>query len=80
MNMIANFAIKPLLPINVGRDGGVSTLGDATATAGVAIGQMRPMLDDVEGTTVGTDYALSKRVGHGYASFSGAWSELMTGI
>jgi hypothetical protein len=40
---------------------------------------MRPMLDDVEGTTVGTDYALSKRVGHGYASFSGAWSELMTG-
>jgi hypothetical protein len=79
MNIIANFAIEPLLPINVGRDGGVSTLGDATATACIAIGQMRPMLDDIEDTTVGTDYALSKRVGHGYASFSGAWSELMMG-
>jgi len=41
---------------------------------------MRPVLDDVEGTAVGADYTLSKRIGHGYTSFSGAWSELMTGI
>jgi hypothetical protein len=41
---------------------------------------MRPVLDDVEGAAVGADYTLSKRIGHGYTSFSGAWSELLTGI
>jgi hypothetical protein len=40
---------------------------------------MRPVLDDVEGTAVGADDTLSKRIGHGYTSSSGAWSELMAG-
>ena len=78
--MIANFAPQPLLRINIDRDGGVPALGDAATATGVAIGQMRSMLDDVEGTAVGADDTLSKRIGHGYASFSGAWSGLVTGI
>jgi hypothetical protein len=80
MNTITNFAPQPLLRIDVDRDGGVSALGDAAAAAGVAISQMRPVLNNVEGTAIGADYTLSKRIGHAYTSFSGAWSELVTGI
>lgn len=39
---------------------------------------MRAVLDDVEGTAVGADNSLSKRISHGYASLSGAWSEQAT--
>ena len=78
MNMIADFAPEPLLRIDICRDCCISALGDATATAGVAIGQMRAVLDDVEGTAIGAEYTLSKRIGQGYTPFSGAWSEKMT--
>jgi hypothetical protein len=79
MNVIANFAPQPLLRININWDGGVPALGDAATATGAAIGQMRSMLDDVEGAAVGADDTLSKRIGHGYTSFSGAWSGEMMG-
>jgi hypothetical protein len=40
---------------------------------------MRSVLDDVEGTAAGADNPLSKSNSHGYASFSGAWSEQTAG-
>src|SRR5258708_25278653 len=66
--MVPYLAPKPLLRVDIPRHGSVSALGDAAAAACVAIGQVRPVLRDVEGAAIGAYNALAKRVRHGYAS------------
>ena len=59
--MVANLAPGPLLFVNIHRHRGISAIGAAAAAAGETVGEMRPVLHNVQRAPIGADDALAIR-------------------
>ena len=64
MDMLAYATLEPLLRIGVHRNSGIATLSYTAAASGVAVGEVRAVLNDIEGATVGANDTLAKGAWH----------------
>jgi hypothetical protein len=61
MDVVTNLALEPLLCVDIHRHRSISALCDAAAATRVAIGEMRTVLNDIEGPPISSNDALTMK-------------------
>jgi hypothetical protein len=59
VDVITDFALEPFFFVDIDGHCGVTAFRDSAATTRVAVGEVCAMLDDIEGASIGTNYALT---------------------
>jgi hypothetical protein len=59
MNIIANLPLQPLFFVHINRNRSISTFCNTAAATRIAIGKMGAVLNDIEGSPIGSNNTLA---------------------